>query len=388
MIRVLMVAPEPFYENRGTPIVLRRVLEAITESGHQVDLLTFPVGCDIELPGLRITRIGKFFRFRNIPIGFSMKKLTLDCLLLPVIILHLQREKYTCIHAVEEAAFPALMAAKLYDIPLVYDMQSSLPEQLKEHWFFRQKLIQRALRFLERLLIRKADLIACSAGLGGFAGNITEPTKVHEWHYPALEAEEPTQQTAQLREELQIHSDAYVILYTGNFATYQGVSRLTEAIPRVLESIPQAIFVFVGAEDTTGLPGLPPGEDTRKAVRVIVRQPREIIPRYLSIADVLASPRDSVGNLPLKVFDYMAAGRPIVATDSPAHRSVLDDDSALLVAQNSGALADGIIRLYQHPGMAQKISENARRYVREKCGWPAFVREVGDLYEHAKHNGK
>jgi len=383
-----MVAPEPFYEHRGTPIVLRRVLEAITESGHKVDLLTFPGGSDIELPGLCITRIGRFFLFRRIPIGFSLKKLTLDCLLLPAIILHLRREKYTCIHAVEEAAFPALVAAKLYNIPLVYDMQSCLPEHLKDHLIFRLKLIQRVLQLLERLLIRNADLIACSAGLKDYVRNVIQCAEVSEWYYPALEAEEPSDQTPIFREKLQIPNDAHVILYTGNFAAYQGVSKLAEAIPQVLKSIPKAIFVFVGAEDTISLPGLPASEDVHKAVRIVARQPRETIPRFLSIANVVVSPRDPVGNLPLKVFDYMAARKPIVATDSPAHRSVLDDDSALLVAQNSGALADGIIRLYRNPEMAQRISETALRYALEKLSWPNFIREVNDLYERATHNRK
>lgn len=385
-IRVLMVAPQPFFENRGTPILLRSVLEAITESGHEVDLLTFPVGCDIKLPGLHITRFGKFFHFRCIPIGFSLKKLALDCLLLPTIILRLRLKKYTCIHAVEEAAFPALVAAKLYNIPLVYDMQSCLPEQLKDYWFFRPELIQRALRFFERFLIRNADIIACSAGLKDYVHNIMQCDRVREWHYPPLEARESTSQTAQLREELQIPPDAHIILYTGNFATYQGVVMLAEAIPRVLESIPEAIFVFVGAEDTTSPPGLPTNEDARKEVRIVARQSRETIPDFLSIANVLISPRDPVGNLPLKVFDYMAAGKPIVATDSPAHRSVLNDDSALLVAHNSDALADGIIQLYLNPNMAQQISENALSFARQKLSWPTFVREVSSLYEQAKCN--
>ena len=388
MIRVLMVAPQPFYENRGTPIVLRSVLEAITESGHEVDLLTFPVGCDIELPGLRIIRFGKFFQFRRIPIGFSLKKLALDCLLLPTIILRLQQEKYTCIHAVEEAVFPAMIAAKIYSVPLLYDMQSCLTEQLKDNRFFRPELIQRALRFFERLVYRNADLVVCSAGLKEYVRNIIPSDRVREWHFPPLEAKNSTHQTAQFREELQIPTGAHVILYTGNFASYQGVFMLIDAIPRVLESIPESIFVFVGAEDTTSLQRLSVAEDARKSIRIIARQPRETIPNFLNIADVLISPRDLVGNFPLKVFDYMAAGKPIVATDSPSHRSILDDNSAMLVAPNSDALADGIIRLYLNPDIAKQISKDALRFAQNHLGWNTFVHEINSLYEQVKSNRK
>ncbi len=51
--RILLVAPQPFYEDRGTPIAVKHVLEALSEGGYKVDLLTYPVGKAIELPGLR-----------------------------------------------------------------------------------------------------------------------------------------------------------------------------------------------------------------------------------------------------------------------------------------------------------------------------------------------
>ena len=387
MIRILMVAPQPFYENRGTPIVLRSVIKAITESGHEVDLLTFPVGSDIEFPGLRIFRIGNFFQFRHIPIGLSLKKIVLDCLLLPMIIFRLRQRKYTCIHAVEEAVFPAMIATKIYGIPLLYDMQSCLPEQLKDYFLFRSKLIQRALQSIEQLAICNADLVVCSAGLKEYVSNLMQSDRVREWHFPPLEANHSTPQTAQqLREALQIPSGAHVIMYTGNFATYQGVFILIDAIPRVLESIPESIFVFVGAEATTSLQSLSVAEDALSSVRIIARQPRDTIPDYLDIADVLISPRNLVGNFPLKVFDYMAAGKPIVATDSPAHRSILDDDSAMLVTPNSDALADGIIQLYLNPYKAKKMSEEALRYAQKHLGWRTFVDEINSIYEQVKCN--
>ena len=52
--RILVIAPQPFYEDRGTPIAVRRLLDALAEDGKLIDLLTYPVGMSIELPGLRI----------------------------------------------------------------------------------------------------------------------------------------------------------------------------------------------------------------------------------------------------------------------------------------------------------------------------------------------
>lgn len=80
--RVLLVAPQPFYQDRGTPIALRHVLEALSELGYEVDLLCFPLGRPVDLAGVCHQPVSNPLRFTSIPIGFSFKKLFLDVILL------------------------------------------------------------------------------------------------------------------------------------------------------------------------------------------------------------------------------------------------------------------------------------------------------------------
>src|SRR5215210_1753615 len=128
--RVLFVAPQPFYEDRGTPIAVRQVLQALGQLGYAVDLLTYPVGSDVSIPGLRIFRGANPFGFRSVPVGLSVRKLLLDLALASALRAHLRSQSYTCVHAVEEMAFPAALLGRRYGVPVLYDMQSSLPEQL------------------------------------------------------------------------------------------------------------------------------------------------------------------------------------------------------------------------------------------------------------------
>ena len=114
---------------------------------------------------------------------------------------------------------------------------------------------------------------------------------------------------------------------------------------------------------------------------MIDRQPRHEIPGYLGLADVLVSPRLFGGNLPLKVFDYLAAGRPIVATDIPTHRTVLNEERAVLVPTGSPQLARGILSLLQDPKRADRLARAGREYAEEHLGWARFVDSLGDLYE-------
>ena len=147
--------------------------------------------------------------------------------------------------------------------------------------------------------------------------------------------------------------------------------------------IPDAIFVLVGAENGSG--SLIRAEAARLVdegvVRIIDRQPRHLISSYFSMADVLVSPRAHGGNLPLKIFDYLAAGRPIVATDIPTHRSVLNEKRAMIVPPHSRGLAEGIVTLLCDPAQAATLAHAARIYAEERLGWSSFVASLGTLYE-------
>jgi glycosyltransferase involved in cell wall biosynthesis len=122
-------------------------------------------------------------------------------------------------------------------------------------------------------------------------------------------------------------------------------------------------------------------------VRFVERQPRDRIPSYLAIADVLVSPRLEGGNLPLKIFDYLATGRPIVATDVLSHRAVLTDERAVLVKPTADALARGITEVLTDDERARRLGAAARAYADHEFAWPSFVESVRELYEEAVQDG-
>ncbi len=249
---ILVVAPQPFYQDRGTPIALRQVLQALSELGYRVDLLTFPVGADIELPGLRILRAGNPTGIRTVPVGLSTAKLMLDASLVAALRLQLAHGTYTCVHAVEEAAWPALRMAHARGVPLLYDMQSSLPEQLLKHALARVPPLPTLLTAAEQWLLRRADLVVASTGLADRVHRTAPDTAVREWKFPSTAPEVGPSETAELRRTLGIAPDAPVVVYCGTFERYQGLDELAEAVPAVLARVPRARFVLVGADQTRG----------------------------------------------------------------------------------------------------------------------------------------
>jgi glycosyltransferase involved in cell wall biosynthesis len=387
--RILAVAPQPFYQDRGTPIALRQVLQALSELGRPVDLVTYPVGEDVALPGLRIFRSANPLAYHTVPVGFSLRKILLDLPLTATLRRRLASERYACIHAVEEAAFPAALLAELYHTPLLYDMQSSLAEQLARLAPLRMAPARAALNAAERWLLRRATLVVTSAGLADRVRQAVPSVPVREWHFPSAAAEVDAPRVAALRARLGLSPDQPVVLYSGTFEAYQGLAELIAAIPLVHARLPQARFLLVGAED--GDASFPDGQAAALArsgvLRVIERQPRADMPAFLALADVLVSARAYGGNLPLKIFDYLAAGRPIVATDIPTHRTVLSDERAILVEGTPAALAAGILGVLEDPARARDLAAAARTHALTHFGWSRFVDSVDALYAEVEQHG-
>jgi glycosyltransferase involved in cell wall biosynthesis len=378
--RVLVVAPQPFYEDRGTPIAVCQLLRALSELDYEVDVLTYPVGRPVEIPGVRLLRAANPFRVRRVPVGLSWAKLVLDATLVPAMARRLRRGGYRCIHAVEEAAFPAVVLGRRFGVPVIYDMQSSLPEQLGRHWFLRGAAAQSALRRSERWLLGRADSVVSSAGLAQRVRDAAPATPLAEWRYASpLPAAGPAE-AERLRAELRLEAGQRIILYSGTFEDYQGLPALLEALPLIRRRVPEAALVLVGAPETPFLAERHAAMMRNGALRVVGRQPRERMPPFLALADVAVSPRAWGENLPLKVFDYLGAGKPIVATDIPAHRAALDESRALLCAPTAGALAEALARLLEDRVLATRLAAAARAYSEEQLAWSAFVRSVGELY--------
>ena len=384
--RILVVAPQPFYEDRGTPIAMHQVLLALSQLGRQVDLLTYPVGADVVIDGLRIFRSANPFRFESVPVGLSFRKIVLDIPLTVALRTRLARGQYSCVHAVEEAAFPAALYARQYGIPLLYDMQSSLAEQLARLGPLRLRPTRWMLDVTERWLLNMSDVVATSAGLAARVRRMAPQSTVREWHFPSAPSGADPNDVARLRQSLGLRADDRVVLYSGTFEAYQGLPELIGAIPLVRQRFPDVTFVFVGAassepELASAAPYIESG-----ALRVVDRQPRHEMPAFLAMADVLVSARAYGGNLPLKIFDYLAASRPIVATDIPTHRTVLSEERAVLVPPSTEALATGILSVLADPERGRRLAAAGREYAKTHLGWSRFVRSVAELYDEVERH--
>ncbi len=383
--RVLFIAPQPFYEDRGSPIAVLQVLRALSQLGVHVDLLAFPSDQSVEIENLRIFRYGKALGIRNVPIGFSLKKVILDLALMRGLRSHLKSEQYECIHALEDGIYVTMAVRATAKIPIIYDMHSCIPEQLSGHALFGNRIAQVFLKKMERRALERSSVVSCSVGLKDYINSVVPDVPVIEWpfseQHSAIDASTLDRQAATLRSELGIDTTASVILYAGNFAEYQGVDMLIDAIPAIREVHPNAVLVLLGASQSDNAEEL----ENRGNGSIIVcpRQPHASVGKYLHMAQILVSPRKWGGNLPLKLFEYLAAGKPIVATDNEHHRMLLDDDRAVLAENSAAGLAGAISGLLDDPNKMRHLAAKAREYSEKELGWARFVDTVTALYQSA-----
>jgi len=129
-LRILMIAPEPFFEPRGTPFSEFHRIRALTTLGHQVDLVTYPFGQDVTMRGLRVFRCLRPPFVRSVRVGPSLVKIPLDALLALTALRRGLSGRYDAIHSHEEGGVIGVLLAAVLRVPHLYDMHSSLTQQL------------------------------------------------------------------------------------------------------------------------------------------------------------------------------------------------------------------------------------------------------------------
>ena len=239
-------------------------------------------------------------------------------------------------------------------------------------------------------MVRKADAIICSAGLLDHVKSLDSGALAREWMFVGQAPGDSAGEIASTRVALDLDADARLVVYSGTFEPYQGLDLLVDAMPQVLEAFPKAVFLLIGAPSEHSLAGsgIAMRMIQQGSLRILPRQRRQAVPSYLALADVLVSPRAYGDNVPLKIFDYMLSGTPIVATDIRGHRSLLNEETAVLVANTSDAIATGITRLLQDPVLAARIARQALDVAGRSHGGKSFTDSVRMLYLEAMDRGR
>jgi glycosyltransferase involved in cell wall biosynthesis len=378
-VKILLLAPQPFFQGRGTPIAVKMVLEFLGARGHQVDVLTYPEGSDIELPNCRIYRIPRIPGVRNIRPGYSLKKVLCDIAMVGSCARMMRRTRYDLIHAVEESAFIAAAMRTFTGVPYVYDMDSSLAEQMIER-FPRLKLVFPLMRRLESVAVRR------SVGVITVCAALEDVAHGHAPQKPVGRVEDTTllpPGTGDNGRYLPAETEgAPVAMYVGNLEHYQGIDLLLEGFRHTLDQMREARLVIVGGhdEDIARYGERAAALGINQAVHFLGPRPVSALGDLLREADVLVSPRLKGLNTPMKIYSYMDSGTAVLATRLRTHTQVLDDRTAYLVDPEPVALGTGLATLLRDDALRERLAAEAKDHVQREFTPEAARRKLEAFY--------
>jgi glycosyltransferase involved in cell wall biosynthesis len=380
-MRILLLAPEPFYQERGTPIAIDRLLGVLAERGEHVDMVTYHEGSDVQRANLKIHRIPGLPGVRDIRPGLSWQKVVCDVLLFAKALRLASRHRYDLVHAVEESVFIALVLKTLFGTPYVYDMDSSLSQQVVER-YPRLGPLAPLMEFWEKVAVRRAVAVVpvCEA-LAEIVQHYYYRGKVVVLHDPSLLQDAGPAVAEDLRRVLEAHGP--LAMYVGNLKPYQGVDLLLASFALAANELPEARLVILGGNDAD----IRHYEEVARnlaigdRVHLVGPKPVELLGAYLAQADVLVSPRIQGNNTPMKVYSYLDSGKAVLATDLPTHTQVLDGTVALLAKPEPRYFGRALASMLRDRELRDSLGLAGRRLAAEKYSATAFHRQVNDLYD-------
>ena len=191
-----------------------------------------------------------------------------------------------------------------------------------------------------------------------------------------------------IRKDLQLPEDTRIVCYTGNLYRWKGVHTLALS---EMHLPPDCHIIIVGGSaadhNITEFKEFIESEGIEN-VTVTGFIPHDRIPGYLADTDVLVLPNSAQETMsreytsPLKLFEYMASGKPIVASDLPSLREVLNEDNALLVEPDDPRiLARGIMQLLEDEELANALADQAFINVQEHS-WENRAKKILAFIDH------
>jgi glycosyltransferase involved in cell wall biosynthesis len=392
--RVMMVAPTSFFADYGCHVRILEEARILQKMGHRVTIVAYRNGHD--LPGFDIRRTLPIPWRQKYEVGSSRHKLAFDALLGATTLSLLFRERFDLIHAhLHEGALIGLVLGKLRNLPVLFDFQGSLTEEMADHGFLKRTnpLFSR-IRRLESWIDRSVPSILTSSNharrllIEQF--NCSEekvqtlPDCVNcEMFRPA--ATYPPEELRSLRRHLGIPDGRKILVYLGLLAEHQGISHLLSALQQVLQKRKDIHLLLMGFPNEVlyRQQGIELG--IQEHVTLTGRVPYYDAPRHLALGDVAVAPKLSKTEGAGKLLNYMALGLPTVAYDIPVAREYLGLEGIFAQRGDINDLAEKLLQAFllvsEQKEVAQYMGERLRKRAIALFDWETAGRQITETYD-------
>ncbi len=389
-MKILVVAPTPFFSDRGTHIRILEEALALEKQGHEITIATYHIGKDIhknidtKIDVRRILRL--LFWYKKLEAGPDWQKIILDLMLIRKVFFLTRIKKPDIIHGhLHEGAIIGWIIQKIFfwrNIKLVADFHGSLTREMLSHGYLKSGL-KKTFSLIEKFINRKGDFaIVSSEELAdeirksrhdGKIETVLDGTNTESFFH--LKNKED------IRKELEIPDNKFIVVYTGGLVANKGIRYLMEAILAVLKERRDVFFLIGGF----------PTEHMEKFILENKLSPDDIrlvspldyfsLPEFLVSADVAIDPKDSDSRQASgKMLNYMSAGLPVVCFNKPNNKNYLGEGGYYCSERSGKCLAEGILHFMNNPEEAEKKGLMNKEKA-EEFNWKKSAVIINNIYQ-------
>ncbi len=269
---------------------------------------------------------------------------------------------------------------KIFSVLVVYEVNGLIKEESKmknENWFRVMSSI-----FLEYIVVNCADHLICVTPW--IKENLVS-RGISEKRLSVVENGADTtlfQYKDNARETLGLDPDKYYIGYTGTLKAWQGLDHILDAVPSILQKMPDAEVLIVGGGELKEWLLRSIRERGLHHVTVLPEVSHEDIPLYISACDVcmlLKKPLSS-GYSPLKLYEYLACEKPVVASRVHGFECLEEENAGILVDQEAPQeVADAVVTLLKDEKLRNAMGKRGRKFVLAFHTWEKVAQEISDV---------
>lgn len=393
-LKILMLAPTPYFSDRGCHVRIFEEARALMQRGHQVRIVTYHLGRDLE--PVPVDRAARVPWYRKQDAGPSWHKPYLDLLLIYKALTVARSLRPHLIHAhLHEGALVGWVLKKLLRIPLLFDYQGSLSGESLNHGFFKaDSLLHRLFCGIERTINRLPDRIISSSTPG--RQELIEQWGIDRTKVSALpdgvdtDIFRPFPKESARRCLIKYLAPCPlplvpVIIYLGLMNRYQGIDLLLEAAAGLFRRGCAFHLLLMGFPDEAyrskaeemGLGG---------QVSFTGRIDYADAPLLLCAGDIAVSPKISATEANGKLLNYMACGLPVVCFETPVNRELLGDDGIYATFGDAENLADRLAAALSEQEGLHRHGERLRQRAVQHHDWNSRAAQLEELYSEMRRS--
>jgi len=397
-MKILQIAACPFPANHGTPGAIREIVNTLAAWGHEVHVVTYPVGERVAQDrgegrgdsflldkSVRLHRVLKF-RQADIKVGPFKERFFYD-FIMPWHVLRVAREyAVDIIHAHNYESLLAVLPVKPFvSVPVIYNAITLMGDELPTYNILPEKIARRLGVFIDCHVPPFADFVIANTEklknfflARGMASEKLEvvPTAIDLSFFSGGNGR-------RIREKLHL-SGKKIVLYTGTFDYFQGLDLLIKAFVPVAREIEDAVLLLAGSTV---------GDEEKDALLGFVRQAGlenrvyfeqvglEELPDFLAAADLTVCPRPDSGGMPVKILNYLAAKKPVLAFEGAAGFLLHGKEAWLVPGSDVDAFSSAMLELLRNGVLAANLAEQGFLAVKNRYDLPVVCRQILSIYE-------